>query len=109
MTNPQIIGFGISDHETFSQATQYAKGAIIGSAFIKHVTKHGVNDLETIHRTYYLTVNKKTSLFNESRMSYEERDFLYTFITDSLSLTILIFISSLQPKLDTYFVNESDK
>ena len=46
LDNPQIIGFGISDHETFSQATQYAKGAIIGSAFIKHVTKHGVNDLK---------------------------------------------------------------
>ena len=45
LTNPHIIGFGISDHETFSQATQYAKGAIIGSAFIKHVTAHGVNDL----------------------------------------------------------------
>tara|TARA_B110000902_G_C14237877_1_gene561310 strand:- start:1001 stop:1768 length:768 start_codon:yes stop_codon:yes gene_type:complete len=46
LDNPQIIGFGISDHETFSQATQHAKGAIIGSAFIKHVTKHGVNDLK---------------------------------------------------------------
>ena len=47
LTNPQVIGFGISDHETFSQATQYAKGAIIGSAFIKHVTTEGVNQLET--------------------------------------------------------------
>ena len=46
LDNPQIIGFGISDHETFSQATQHAKGAIIGSAFIKHVTKHGVNNLK---------------------------------------------------------------
>ena len=45
LTNPQIIGFGISDHETFSQATHYAKGAIIGSAFIKHVAAHGVNEL----------------------------------------------------------------
>ena len=45
LDNPQIIGFGISDHETFSQATQHAKGAIIGSAFIKHVTAHGVHDL----------------------------------------------------------------
>lgn len=38
LKNPQVIGFGISDHETFTQATQYAKGAIIGSAFIKHLT-----------------------------------------------------------------------
>ena len=45
LTNPQVIGFGISDHETFSQATQYAKGAIIGSAFINYVTAHGVDDL----------------------------------------------------------------
>lgn len=45
LTNPQIIGFGISDHETFSQATHYAKGAIIGSAFIKHVAAHGVHEL----------------------------------------------------------------
>ena len=45
LTNQQVIGFGISDHETFSQATQYAKGAIIGSAFINYVTAHGVDDL----------------------------------------------------------------
>jgi len=46
LKNPQIIGFGISDSKTFKQATQYAKGAIIGSAFIKHVTSHKV---DTIH------------------------------------------------------------
>ena len=45
LTNPQVIGFGISNHETFSQATQYAKGAIIGSAFINYVTANGVEDL----------------------------------------------------------------
>ena len=45
LENPQIIGFGISNHETFSQAIQYAKGAIIGSAFIKHVSANGVDDL----------------------------------------------------------------
>ena len=43
---PQIIGFGISNQETFSQATKYAKGAIIGSAFIKFVSENGVNDLK---------------------------------------------------------------
>ena len=46
LKNPQIVGFGISDNETFTQATQYAKGAIIGSAFIKHITKNGVNSTE---------------------------------------------------------------
>ncbi|MDT0646094.1 tryptophan synthase subunit alpha [Zunongwangia sp. F260] len=42
LKNPQIVGFGIGDHETFEQATQYAKGAIIGSAFIKHLNQHGI-------------------------------------------------------------------
>ena len=41
LKNPQIVGFGISNNETFTQATQYAKGAIIGSAFIKHLSKRG--------------------------------------------------------------------
>ncbi|WP_179020524.1 tryptophan synthase subunit alpha [Winogradskyella forsetii] len=45
LKNPQIVGFGISDHETFSQATQYGRGAIIGSAFIKHLTENGIGDL----------------------------------------------------------------
>ena len=45
LKNPQIVGFGISNNETFTQATQYAKGAIIGSAFIKHLTAEGVNTI----------------------------------------------------------------
>ena len=43
LNNPQIIGFGISNNETFTQATKYAKGAIIGSAFVKHLTNEGVD------------------------------------------------------------------
>tara|TARA_R110002051_G_scaffold137396_2_gene209840 strand:- start:1175 stop:1939 length:765 start_codon:yes stop_codon:yes gene_type:complete len=43
LKNPQIVGFGIKDAETFQQATKTAKGAIIGSAFIKHLTAHGIN------------------------------------------------------------------
>ncbi|MDG1714244.1 tryptophan synthase subunit alpha [Lacinutrix sp.] len=46
LKNPQIVGFGINSNETFNQATLSAKGAIIGSAFIKHLSKKGVN---TIH------------------------------------------------------------
>lgn len=34
LNNPLLIGFGISDHETFSAACSYAAGAIVGSAFI---------------------------------------------------------------------------
>jgi tryptophan synthase alpha chain len=46
LKNPQIVGFGISNNETFTQATKYAKGAIIGSAFVKHVTIKGVNAID---------------------------------------------------------------
>ncbi|WP_299337092.1 tryptophan synthase subunit alpha [uncultured Psychroserpens sp.] len=46
LKNPQIVGFGISDHKTFKQATQYAKGAIIGSAFIKYLSKHNLDAIE---------------------------------------------------------------
>ncbi|WP_378177350.1 tryptophan synthase subunit alpha [Aquimarina sp. SS2-1] len=41
----QIVGFGISNNETFTQATKTAKGAIIGSAFIKHLTQNGVDSI----------------------------------------------------------------
>jgi tryptophan synthase alpha chain len=34
LKNPRLIGFGISDRETFSNACRYAPGAIIGSAFV---------------------------------------------------------------------------
>lgn len=37
-----IIGFGISNHVTFSKACEYANGAIIGSAFIKFLEKNSV-------------------------------------------------------------------
>ncbi|SNB22048.1 Tryptophan synthase alpha chain [Flavobacterium psychrophilum] len=45
LKNPQIIGFGINNKETFNQATQYQKGAIIGSAFIKNLTENGVSSI----------------------------------------------------------------
>ena len=47
LKNPQVVGFGISNHETFTQATSHAKGAIIGSAFIKHVTNDGVDNIDS--------------------------------------------------------------
>ena len=46
LKNPQIVGFGIKDEETFQQATQYQKGAIIGSAFIKFLAKNSINNLQ---------------------------------------------------------------
>lgn len=41
LKNKLIVGFGISDKDSFNQATQHTKGAIIGSAFIKTLNKHG--------------------------------------------------------------------
>lgn len=35
LKNPRLIGFGISDNATFTNACKYANGAIIGSAFVK--------------------------------------------------------------------------
>ena len=34
---PSLIGFGISNHETFRTACGFAPGTIIGSAFIKAI------------------------------------------------------------------------
>ncbi len=35
LNNPLVVGFGISNKETFQKATAHANGAIVGSAFIK--------------------------------------------------------------------------
>lgn len=45
LKNPQVIGFGINNAETFNQATKFAKGAIIGSAFIQHLTENGTGKI----------------------------------------------------------------
>lgn len=51
LKNPQIVGFGISNSDTFQSATAFAKGAIIGSAFIKHITAHGANSVADFVKT----------------------------------------------------------
>lgn len=45
LKTPQIVGFGISNAETFKAATNFAKGAIIGSAFIKFLNESGVEKI----------------------------------------------------------------
>ena len=40
-----LVGFGISNAETYEAATAHSKGAIIGSAFIKHLDANGVNSV----------------------------------------------------------------
>jgi tryptophan synthase alpha chain len=47
---PGLIGFGISNRETFETACRYAQGAIIGSAFIRAIGESG-------------TVEEKVKLF----------------------------------------------
>ncbi|RSK39144.1 tryptophan synthase subunit alpha [Mangrovimonas spongiae] len=51
LNTPQIVGFGIKDNATFKQATTYAKGAIIGSAFIKHLNEFGIEKIDTFIKT----------------------------------------------------------
>ncbi len=45
LKNPQIVGFGISNSTTFNQAVSLTGGAIIGSAFIKHLTESGTSQI----------------------------------------------------------------
>ena len=46
LKNPQIVGFGIKDKQTFSEATKYQNGAIIGSAFIKFIASNPINQIK---------------------------------------------------------------
>jgi tryptophan synthase alpha chain len=41
LNSPRLIGFGISDKDTYLRACEYSNGAIIGSAFIKSLDKTG--------------------------------------------------------------------
>lgn len=43
LRNPRLIGFGINNQETFDSACQFANGAIIGSAFIRHLQEQGTS------------------------------------------------------------------
>lgn len=45
LRSPQIVGFGISNRDTFNQATQKTSGAIIGSAFVKFIDENRVDRL----------------------------------------------------------------
>lgn len=51
LKNPQIVGFGIKDAQTFQAATKNAKGAIIGSAFIKHLTSNGIEKINSFTKS----------------------------------------------------------
>jgi len=42
---PTVVGFGISNASSYHQATSHSKGAIIGSAFIKALSKEGIEGI----------------------------------------------------------------
>ena len=46
LKTPQLIGFGISNFETYNNASMYSRGAIIGSAFIEFIKNEGINNIE---------------------------------------------------------------
>jgi tryptophan synthase alpha chain len=54
LRNPRLIGFGIKDHKTFKKASDYAAGAIIGSAFIRVLQES--NDLEQDIKSFVRSV-----------------------------------------------------
>ena len=47
LKNPLVVGFGINDKKTFEQATKSTSGAIIGSAFVKHLTENGISEIDS--------------------------------------------------------------
>ena len=49
LKNPHLIGFGVHNKETFETVCQFGSGAIIGSAFIKHLNEFGTSK-ETINQ-----------------------------------------------------------
>lgn len=56
LKNPRLIGFGISNSETFTTASDYSNGAIIGSAFIK-VLKNSENLKEDVQSYIQSVIN----------------------------------------------------
>lgn len=44
LRNRTMIGFGIKDHDSFAHACRHASGAIIGTAFVQHLAKHGTDE-----------------------------------------------------------------
>ena len=47
LKNPLVVGFGINNKRTFEQATKSTSGAIIGSAFVKHLTENGISEIDS--------------------------------------------------------------
>ena len=48
LRNPKVVGFGISNKDSFTKVCQYVEGAIIGSAFVRQLDQGKNNLKETI-------------------------------------------------------------
>ena len=73
LRNPLMVGFGIHDAETFRKATQHTQGAIIGSAFIKHLKNHGAQGIPSFMKHLRSQIQEpyhKKSRFSRSGFSY---------------------------------------
>ncbi len=57
LRNPVLIGFGIRDKESFSEACNYANGAIIGTAFIKALENARPEEIETRTKNFLNSLN----------------------------------------------------
>lgn len=51
LKNPQIVGFGIKNQKTLSQATKFQKGGIIGSAFIHFLKENKIATISNFIKT----------------------------------------------------------
>lgn len=54
--NPILVGFGIHNAETFRDATEFCRGAIIGSAFLKRISVD--NDIEKNTEDFLREINE---------------------------------------------------
>lgn len=41
LRNPRLVGFGINNRESFDTVSEFANGAIVGSAFVRHLHTNG--------------------------------------------------------------------
>lgn len=57
LKTPRVIGFGISNNETFVQATSYSSGAIIGSAFVKFLKQNALDQIPEFIRNIQCASN----------------------------------------------------
>lgn len=53
LKNSCVTGFGIHDKNTFTAATKFTSGAIVGSAFIRHLEKSGVDSIDRFVQQFH--------------------------------------------------------